>query len=220
MRTAHCCSTGLNVKGTNQSQVQENMPIVYRYLTYETELPQFPFDSQIVESTLQAPDLRSYESPFAWSQSRKSMVIWLSCLISVFTAYTAGSYSAASAQMSQEFNVSLVAIYVGITTFTTGFGIAPMVLAPFCEINGRRPVFVATGILFVVCQLCCAVTHSFPGMLVARFFVGVGGSTFSTMIGGVISDIYHAEDRNTPMVLFSGAVLFGTGLGPLVGTGM
>lgn len=36
------------------------------------------------------------------------------------------------------------------------------------------------------------------------------------MVGGVISDIYHAEDRNTPMALFSGAALFGTGLGPLL----
>lgn len=53
-------------------------------------------------------------------------------------------------------------------------------------------------------------------MLVARFFLGVGGSTFSTMVGGVISDIYHAEDRNTPMALFAGAALFGTGAGPLV----
>jgi MFS family permease len=36
------------------------------------------------------------------------------------------------------------------------------------------------------------------------------------MVGGVISDIYHAEDRNTPMALFAGAALFGTGLGPLI----
>lgn len=36
------------------------------------------------------------------------------------------------------------------------------------------------------------------------------------MVGGVLSDIYHAEDRNAPMSCFSGAVLFATGLGPLV----
>ena len=79
-----------------------------------------------------------------------------------------------------------------------------MVMAPFSEIRGRRPVFIATGILFVICQLCCAITRSYGGMLVARFFGGVGGSTFSTMVGGVISDIYHDEDRNAPMALFSG----------------
>lgn len=36
------------------------------------------------------------------------------------------------------------------------------------------------------------------------------------MVGGVISDIYHTKDRNTPMALFSGSALFGTGLAPLI----
>ena len=36
------------------------------------------------------------------------------------------------------------------------------------------------------------------------------------MVGGVISDIYHAEERNTPMALFSAAALVGTGLAPLL----
>ena len=36
------------------------------------------------------------------------------------------------------------------------------------------------------------------------------------MVGGVFSDIFHAEDRNTSMALFSGGTFFGTGLGPLV----
>lgn len=36
------------------------------------------------------------------------------------------------------------------------------------------------------------------------------------MVGGVISDFYHADERNTPMVLFSAAALFGTGLAPLL----
>lgn len=195
----------------------EHVPITYHYLTFETELPQPTSLGPAKDGTHppSPPDLRNYESPFTWSDSRKSFTTWLSCLVTVVTAYTAGSYSPATEQMSSEWNVGQTAILVGITTFTTGFAAAPMVIAPFSEINGRRPVFVATGVLFVICQLCCALTQSFPGMLVARFFAGVGGSTFSTMVGGVVSDIYHAQDRNTPMSLFSGAALFGTGLGPL-----
>jgi len=172
-----------------------NEPIVYHYLTFETELP--PLTSlgpaQDGSPAPEAPDLRNCVSPFTWPESRKTFITWLSCAITVVTAYTAGSYSPASQQMSEYWHVSEVAIYVGITTFTTGFAIAPMVLAPFSELNGRRPVFIATGILFVICQLCCAVTTSYPGMLVARFFAGVGGSTFSTMVGGVVSDMYHTE---------------------------
>lgn len=136
--------------------------------------------------------------------------------------------------MSEHWHVSQVATHVGITAFRTGLAIVPMVLAPFSELKGRKPVFIITRILFVICQLCCAVTRSFPGMLVARFFAGVRGSTFSTMVGGVVSDTYHTQgkrrtirneglyvadnlaDSNTPMALFSGAALFGTGLGSLI----
>ena len=216
--------------------LQGDEPIIYHYLIFETELPPPTSLGPCRDGTAapEPPDLRNYVSPFTWSESRKTFMTWLSCAVTVVTAYTAGSYSPASQQMSEYWHVSQVATYVGITTFTTGFAIAPMVLAPFSELNGRKPVFIATGILFVICQLCCAVTRSFPGMLVARFFAGVGGSTFSTMVGGVVSDMYHTQgkrrtirmegiyvadnlvDRNTPMALFSGAALFGTGLGPLI----
>ena len=173
----------------------EETPIIYRYLTFETELPSptslgpAQNDSVVPEP----PDLRNYVSPFTWSSSRKNFTTWLSCAATVVTAYTAGSYSPPAQQMSDYWNVSQTDINVWITMFSSGFGRAPMILAPFSELNGRKPVFVATGVLFVLCQLFCAVTRSYPGMLLARFFVGVGSSTFSTMVGGVLSDIYHTE---------------------------
>lgn len=184
-----------NGKAISSPSPLDHVPIIYHYLTFETEepLPTSLKPPHNASSVPDAPDLRNYVSPFTWSKSRKTFTTWLSCLITVVTAYTAGSYSPASGQMSKYWGVSEIAILVGITTFTTGFATAPMVLAPFSELNGRRPVFIATGILFVICQVCCAVTRSYPGMLVARFFAGVGGSTFSTMVGGVVSDIYHTE---------------------------
>ncbi|KAL8920881.1 MAG: hypothetical protein Q9208_006053 [Pyrenodesmia sp. 3 TL-2023] len=196
-----------------------HIPVIYHYLTFDTELPVPSRSKRPVDPSAKAgpplPDLQQYMSPFAWPESRKTYTIWLSCAVTVVTAYTAGSYSPATEQLMEAWNVGQTAIYVGITTFTTGFATAPMILAPFSELNGRKPVFIATGTLFVICQLCCALTRSYSGMLVARFFTGVGGSTFSTMVGGVVSDIYQDKDRNKPMALFAGAALFGTGLGPL-----
>lgn len=183
------------------------VPIIYHYLTFETSLPSsYPWRSLSPDyiDAPDPPDLLKYASPFTWSESRKRIITWLSCTVTVTCAYSAGAYSPASNQLSEYWGVSQLATYVGITTFTTGFAIAPMVLAPFSEINGRYPVFVTTGTLFVACQIFCAICRSFPGMLVARFFLGVGGSTFSTMVGGVVSDMYHTADRNQPMTLFAG----------------
>ena len=191
----HHSSHGEANEQVRQSQVDSLTPIVYHYLAFETDLPSPTSIGPTRHGSPlpEPPDLRNYVSPFTWSESRKTFTTWLSCLVTVVTAYTAGSYSPASDQLSEYWGVSQTAILVGITTFTTGFATAPMILAPFSELNGRRPVFIATGVLFVICQLCCAMTRSYPGILVARFFAGVGGSTFSTMVGGVVSDIYHTE---------------------------
>ena len=180
---------------SSSSSSLDDIPIVFHYLDFGVEepLPSGLDRPRNGSSVPEGPDLRNYVSPFTWSESRKTFTTGLSCAITVVTAYTAGSYAPPSDQMAEHWGVSQIAVLVGVTTFTTGFAIAPMVLAPFSELNGRRPVFIATGILFVICQFCCAVTRSFPGMLVARFFAGVGGSTFSTMVGGVVSDIYRAE---------------------------
>ncbi|EGS22295.1 uncharacterized protein CTHT_0018160 [Thermochaetoides thermophila DSM 1495] len=95
-----------------------------------------------------------------------------------------------------------------------------MILAPLSELNGRYPVFVVAGTVFVVCQALCGVVRTLAGMLVVRFFVGAGASVFSSMVGGVIADMWDARERNMPMAVFSGAVLAGTGAGPLVGSVM
>jgi hypothetical protein len=81
-------------------------------------------------------------------------------------------------------------------------------------------VFVVAGVVYVVFQGVCGVVTNLAGLLVARFLVGAGASVFSTMVGGVIADMWDAKGRNTPMAVFSGSVLAGTGAGPLVGAVM
>ncbi|TDZ17374.1 putative drug/proton antiporter YHK8 [Colletotrichum orbiculare MAFF 240422] len=140
----------------------------------------------------------------------------LSCVATFLTAYTAGSYSPPAALMAHDLGSSHLAMLTGITTFCVGFALSPMVLAPLSEMYGRYPVFVTSGVVYVVFQAVCSVAPNLAAMLVARFLVGVGGSVFSSVIGGVIADLWAKEQRNTPMAIFSGSVLAGTGAGPLV----
>ncbi|KAL9083094.1 MAG: hypothetical protein Q9159_005968 [Coniocarpon cinnabarinum] len=163
------------------------------------------------------PNLKPYSDPQKWSTPQKQSLVWQSVIGTLLTAYAAGTYAPAADQLSARFNVSTVAILVGVTLFTVGFGIAPMILAPFSELQGRRPVFVIAGIIFVLAVMGTAVTQSYAGMMICRLLGGLSSSVFSTMVGGVVADIYPTKDRNTPMSLFAGGVLFGTGLGPMVG---
>jgi hypothetical protein len=194
--------------------------ITYLYLTFETPLPNANVTigrSLTPQPAPAPPDLQAYANPLLWPTYRKNMVLALSCVATFLTAYTAGSYSPPQHLIQADLNAPTnLSVLAGITTFCTGFALAPMVLAPFSEINGRYPVFVVSGIVFVVFQAVCGVVRNIAGMLVARFFTGIGGSVFSTMVGGVLADIWVKEDRNTPMAIYSGSVLVGTGAGPLI----
>ncbi|KAI9658050.1 MAG: hypothetical protein M1821_002710 [Bathelium mastoideum] len=198
------------------SDVVVEKPIEYRYLTFATDLGELENPEKELPSQLQVPSLTSFQDPVTWSSQRKVFVTWLSCLSTLVTTYTPGAYTTGLDQYKHAWGISTTAVYAGITTFTLCFAIAPMVLAPFSELQGRRPVFLAAGVVYVVSQLGSGVTASFAGMLVTRALAGISCSVFSTMVGGVISDIFAARERNTPMVVFSGAALCGTGIGPMV----
>jgi multidrug resistance protein len=208
-----------NGPNTSLERDPNEQSITYQYLTFETpilELQPTALRNNGSEPIPAFPDLSRYESPFMWSSTRKTTTLVLCCAATLCSAYSAGAYFLPSAALEKKWGLSPVAFNTGVTTWAVGFALSPMILAPFSELNGRKPVFTGSGILFIVALLGCALTDSFAGMLVARFFVGVGASTFATMVGGVISDVYHSEVRNTPMALYSGAALAGTGLGPMV----
>ena len=191
--------------------------IRWRYLTFDTELPK-PNNTPTnlgASSPPDPPNLDHLISPFAWSPSKKAGVTILSCIAALNYALAIGSYAAAAPSIATEYGVSVVAANVGLTTYNVGFSFAPMVLAPFSEINGRYSVFISTAVLFLVLQVCCAVSRSYGGMLVARFFAGIGGSTASSMVAGVVSDMYTAEERNTPMAVFAACTFIGMGLSAL-----
>lgn len=132
--------------------VAEPGEIEYHYLELETPLPTpcitLP-PGPTHSAPPEAPNLEKYTSPFLWPKWRKSLMTWISCAITALAGYSAGEVSPASEELCKVWGISPVVYNLTITIFCIGFALAPMVLAPFSEINGRRPIFVASGILFV-----------------------------------------------------------------------
>ncbi|GKT52764.1 MFS multidrug transporter [Colletotrichum tofieldiae] len=157
-----------------------------------------------------------YLSPFAWSLGKKTTVLFGTFFAATLAAYSAGAYAMAAVPLTEKWSLSGTEFNLGITLFVLGFGFAPMVLALISEIYGRYWVFVGSGAVFFLGTLGCAVTQSFAGMLVSRLITGNGASVFATLTGGVVGDVFHKENRNTPMALYSLTIMIGTGLGPMV----
>ncbi|KAL9561481.1 hypothetical protein ACKAV7_014328 [Fusarium commune] len=167
-----------------------------------------------ISSTYDVDDI--YFSPFSWSSQKKAITLLGPFMASTLAAYAAGAYALASEPLRSKWDISDTLFNIGITLFVVGFAFAPMVLAPISEMHGRYWTFVGSGVVFFLGTLGCAVTESYVGMMVSRLITGNGAAVFATLTGGVVSDMYHKEDRNTPMALYSMTIMVGASLGPLV----
>lgn len=216
-----------------EASPNSNTPILYLTLDFSTPLLSADYEAEAASvATIERasgssaayngskplpppPRLDKYSNPFWWPPEQKYAICCMLSITAMMTTYAAGAYSPPVDLMAAEFGVSRTAVLTGTTTFCVGFALAPMLLAPFSEIKGRYAVFVFAGALFAFSQFLCGIVPDLGSMLVARFFSGFGASVFSTNLGGAITDMWPKKDRNTPMAFYSGAVLVGTGLGPL-----
>eukprot|EP01113_Clastostelium_recurvatum_P018047 TRINITY_DN2129_c0_g1_i2.p1 TRINITY_DN2129_c0_g1~~TRINITY_DN2129_c0_g1_i2.p1 ORF type:complete len:458 (-),score=38.01 TRINITY_DN2129_c0_g1_i2:7-1380(-) len=117
--------------------------------------------------------------------------------------------------MQVEFGISRTVAILGMTTFTLGFGFAPMVIAPLSEVVGRSPIYIITFFIFALFQLPIALAPNVATVLISRFIVGSAASTGATMVGGSLADIFHAHKRGNAMSFYAWAALSGVGLGPI-----
>lgn len=103
---------------------------------------------------------------------------------------------------------------IGLSVFTLGFGVVPLVTSSFSEEFGRLPLYIVSGIGFFLMFPMIALyvrlhysmviaTHlhfffirakNIQTVIVARFLQGAFGSTAATMVGGTIADIWLTKE--------------------------
>ena len=127
----------------------QDLVIDDEYLTFDTILPTPQLENSRGDALPQPPDLNSYLDPFKWSKARKWVTTILSTVVTAMAAYSAGAYAAPQIELMALWGVGDIAYNLGISLFTLAFAVTPMVLAPFSEINGRRPIFLLSGFLFM-----------------------------------------------------------------------
>lgn len=88
-------------------------------------------------------------------------------------------------------------------------------LAPFCELVGRRIVYVGAYVLFCLCFIGLALGQNIATILVMRTLLGLFGCVGTILVGGTFSDIYTPDDRAIPMACFSYVAILGTVAAPI-----
>ena len=65
---------------------------------------------------------------------------------------------------------------IAFSVFFLGLGFAPFVVAPLSEMYGRRPIWLAGNIVYIIWNSLCPVGYSPALMVVGRLFSAFGAS--------------------------------------------
>ncbi|EXJ78713.1 hypothetical protein A1O1_09115 [Capronia coronata CBS 617.96] len=150
------------------------------------------------------------ENPFNWPRARRRFIAALLCLMTLFIGFATTAYSSGIGNMCRDLHVSNELGQLGLFTFNFACAIAPLFLAPFCELAGRRIVYVGAYLCFVIMFIGLSLGKNIATILVCRALLGMFGSVGTILVGGTFSDMFLPDEMARPMALFSFVAIFGT----------
>ncbi|KEY74979.1 hypothetical protein S7711_01326 [Stachybotrys chartarum IBT 7711] len=159
------------------------------------------------------------ENPQNWPRSLKYLITVEMCVLN-FAVYIASSiYVPGAHDLMEEFQVSETVALLGLSLFTLGYGMGPMLWSPLSELPslGRTPIFFWTLFAFILFQLPVGFAPNVGIFLFFRWFTGFCGSPCLATGGGTMTDIYPPTQVPYVICIWSSAGVLGPVFGPIIG---
>jgi DHA1 family bicyclomycin/chloramphenicol resistance-like MFS transporter len=107
-----------------------------------------------------------------------------------------------------------------VTSFLLGFGTAQIIYGTLADRYGRKPILVASLIIYVICSLAAAFSRSFEIMMLARTLQGIGAAGSRVLSVAIVRDCYEgrkmARVMSLSFIVFLGVPILAPSLGQLV----
>ena len=78
--------------------------------------------------------------------------------------------------ISHDLHMSPANAQLSLSIFILAFAFGPMVLAPFTELYGRRPVWLLSGFFYMIWSIVSGFSHNKGTLVASRLLSGFGGS--------------------------------------------
>lgn len=158
------------------------------------------------------------ENPKNWSLNKK----WLDVLlVSLFTfispissSMVAPGLPAIGAELHIPGRTEQVLV---MSIFVAAYAVGPLFWGPLSELYGRVLVLQTSNVWFFCFNLGCALARTEGQMIAFRFLAGLGGSAPLAIGGGILGDLFSAEQRGKAMSVYSLMPLLGPAIGPVAG---
>lgn len=158
------------------------------------------------------------ENPQNWPLWAK---IWSSAVVCIltFSIYIGSAiYTTGTEGIMEKFHVSQTVSILGLSLFVFGYGLGPMIIAPFAEAPpiGRMPVYVLTHLVFLFFNFGVVYAKNIGMLLAFRFLTGFFGSPVLATGGASLADVWPPKKVAYAIGIWGNFAICGPVLGPLI----
>ncbi|ODN72868.1 hypothetical protein L202_08295 [Cryptococcus amylolentus CBS 6039] len=155
----------------------------------------------------------------AFSKSTKRLIVVLGGVAAIFSPISSNIFVPAIPTLAQAFNRSESDISQAVTVYLIFQAITPSIFGSMSDSFGRRPLYIATLIVYLCANIGLAVmpTSAYWLLLILRALQSTGGSAVVSIGFGCISDFAEPRERGRYAAWFQTGAMAGPAFGPLLG---
>ncbi|KAJ7609221.1 major facilitator superfamily domain-containing protein [Mycena polygramma] len=146
--------------------------------------------------------------------------VLITCILSgcgLLASISSTTVLSAIPEVASTFNTTGPIIGVTNAIYLVFMGISPCFWAPLSQVYGRRWICFSNAVLFAACSLGTALSPNLAAFIVFRALTAFQSTSFLTVGGSCLGDIYRPTERATAMGWFLSGTQIGPALGPFIG---
>lgn len=158
----------------------------------------------------------SMNDPLNWPAWRRDMAL---LSLGFYCALGGGMTPVLAAgfnDVAETYNVSVPKVALTTGFYMLGLGIGSVIASPTAILFGKRPVYLAGIVLFIISAIWCAASPNYASLVVARIFMGLAVSPVECLPSATIAEIFFLHERAFRLGIYTLLLLGGKNLIPLV----
>ena len=150
-------------------------------------------------------------------QQNKNLALFVLCLSSFLVPFMGSALNLALPQISGEFKMNAVALSWISTIYLISTAVFQVPFARLADMYGRKKVYIAGVLLFVVSSLACGLASTGTQLITLRLVAGLGSAMqFGTSMA-ILMSIFPKNERGKALGINTSVVYFALASGPFFG---
>jgi len=161
------------------------------------------------------PD-ESPNDPLNWKAWRRDTALFslgLYCMVGGgMTPVLAAGFN----DVAEEYDISVPRVALTTGLYMMGLGVGCVLLSPTAILYGKRPVYLASAICFILSSIWSALAPNFTNLVIARIIMGIAVSSVECLPSATVAEIFFLHEKAYRLGIYTLLLLGGKNLVPLV----